>query len=632
MPFADMQCTTNLPAVATTMLTTSTSVSGGVLVMAPFQGPTHILVAVAALVQTYTWLPRNRSSRGWLFVILLVPLVRIVFCPDPVGQPSSSPASLPGPIGRVHPIEQLVKSNQDRFEKMLAAQSETVEEAALEYERRYSRHPPPGFDRWFEIAKEKDFLFIDELDTVMESLEPFWGLSPYTLRARIKSVQKADWISSVTVGYEDVIQTGDHYHVNYMKQWMNRTTWGDVIPEVNFVISTLDEPRVVAPDDTVDLAMQRTIEQKEDANLRQSGTTETSARHRPKSKVKAKSKAKSEDVKWISVGKQDAWEAMVSSCHIDSPARSETRDPRGADAFPFVGNVTANMEVCESSDLLHHHGFLASPDSLMITHSLVPIFSQCKPSIFNDVLYPSPYYQMQITSRDYNETEDPSWDDKMDRMYWAGAGTGGYTTSKNWMKTHRQRLTMMTASDNGRYVNLLNRDGDGEWQPRMTTWSDISDMFYMRITGFCQCSEESCAAQQQRFESPKEPKSAALTSKYMLDIDGNTFSGRFYRLLKSNGAVLKHTAFKEWHDGRLIPWVHYIPVSSGAEELGEIMRFLLNEEEGREIGRSIAGQGKEWARKTLRMEDLEVVFVRVLMEYARILNDDRDSMGFEVGK
>ena len=239
---------------------------------------------------------------------------------------------------------------------------------------------------------------------------------------------------------------------------------------------------------------------------------------------------------------------------------------------------------------------------------------------------------MQITSGDYNETEDPLWDDKMDRMYWAGAGTGGYSTSQNWMKMHRQRLTMMTASDNGRSVNLLERDWHGEWQPRMTTWSDISDMFYMRITGTCQCSEESCDAQNQRFDSEKEEKSAALTSKYMLDIDGNTFSGRFYRLLKSNGAVLKYTAFKEWHDGRLIPWVHYIPVSAGAEELGETMRFLLNEEEGQEIGRNIAEQGRDWARQTLREADLEVVFVRVLMEYARILNDDRDKMGFDIGR
>lgn len=127
-----------------------------------------------------------------------------------------------------------------------------------------------------------------------------------------------------------------------------------------------------------------------------------------------------------------------------------------------------------------------------------------------------------------------------------------------------------------------------------------------------------------------EPKEEALGSKYALDIDGNTFSGRYYRLLKSNVCVLKHTSFKEWHDGRLIPWVHYVPVSAWAEELGEIMRFFTMEEEGREIGRKIASKGRDWVRKTLRKEALEVVFVRVLMEYARVMNDGREGTGFEL--
>ena len=610
------------------MGTAASATSGGIVSTIPFPGPVHLLVALAALIQAYTSLPKKQSSRAWLFVILMVPLVRVLFCPETVGSPGTR-ISLDAPIGRTHPIEKLAKTSQDFFEKKLAGQSDTVEKAAREYKRRYGRKPPPMFDQWFMIAQEKEFLFIDEFDTIMESLEPFWGLSPATLRARIKSVQNAEMVSSVTVGPEEVTQTGDHYHVDFMRDWLNRTTWGEVIPEVNFVISTLDEPRVVAPDDTVDMAMHRILEQKSAAQPKPWWQTEAAPGH------SSPSRAKPNEVKFISIGRQDAWEAMVSSCHISDPARSDAEGFDHKGIFPFVSNVTANMDVCASSDFLHGHGFLASPDSLMVTHSLVPIFSQCKPSIFNDVLYPSPYYQMQITSGDYKEDEDPSWEDKLDRMYWAGSGTGGYTTAKNWMKLHRQRLTMMTASDNGRSVNLLERDVRGDWQPRMTTWSDIADMFYMKITGSVQCSEESCEAQNQRFEiteEGREPQEAALGSKYMLDIDGNTFSGRFYRLLKSNGAVLKYTAFKEWHDGRLIPWVHYIPVSQSAEELGEIMRFLVHEEEGKVIGRRIAEEGREWARRTLRVEDLEIVFIRVLMEYARIMDDGREGMGFEVGR
>ena len=414
----------------------------------------------------------------------------------------------------------------------------------------------------------------------------------------------------------------NHYHAAYLANWMDNSTWEGVLPDLDFMISTLDEPRVVAPYDTVDLAMKN-------ANALRTGGSP---------RLDADLQHKLDPVKWINVGRQDAWEAMLSSCHIDSPARSElVREglSDGITALPFVTNTSSSMDVCASSNLLSGHGFLASPESLTITHSLVPVFAQCKTSIFNDVLYPSPYYQMQIESNDYDESKDSVWEDKLDRLYWAGTATGGYNTAQNWMQMHRQRLALLTAPDSDKLLTLLRKDVSGFWQKVLSTWASISNRFYLKITNIVQCSDEACQAMQQRFSAADgkmeaEPKENALGSRYALDIDGNTFSGRYYRLLKSNVAVLKHTSFKEWHDGRLIPWMHYIPISPGAEELGEIMRFLTEDEEGKIIGKQIAEQGRDWTRKTLRTEDLEVVFVRVLMEYARIMSDDRDRLGFHV--
>ncbi|KAJ4307236.1 hypothetical protein N0V88_000616 [Collariella sp. IMI 366227] len=55
--------------------------------------------------------------------------------------------------------------------------------------------------------------------------------------------------------------------------------------------------------------------------------------------------------------------------------------------------------------------------------------------------------------------------------------------------------------------------------------------------------------------------SAALHSKLAFDLDGNGISGRFLKLLASNSLVLKQTVLREWHDERLVPWLHYVPVS-----------------------------------------------------------------------
>ena len=66
-----------------------------------------------------------------------------------------------------------------------------------------------------------------------------------------------------------------------------------------------------------------------------------------------------------------------------------------------------------------------------------------------------------------------------------------------------------------------------------------------------------------------------------------------------------------------------------AEELGEIMHFLIEEEAGRKIGKQIAEDGRNWANTILRKIDLELTFLRILMEYGRIVSDDRDSWYYE---
>ena len=45
-------------------------------------------------------------------------------------------------------------------------------------------------------------------------------------------------------------------------------------------------------------------------------------------------------------------------------------------------------------------------------------------------------------------------------------------------------------------------------------------------------------------------------------------------------------------------------------------------------GKVLARQGREWANKVLRREDIEVYTFRLLIEYARVLDDNRDRIGY----
>jgi len=85
---------------------------------------------------------------------------------------------------------------------------------------------------------------------------------------------------------------------------------------------------------------------------------------------------------------------------------------------------------------------------------------------------------------------------------------------------------------------------------------------------------------------------------------------------------VKQTIMKEWHDHRLMPWVHYVPVSTGYSELPELARFLATTDKGLELSERIARESTEWHNKALRDVDLRLVFLRMLLEYGRIMNPD----------
>ena len=46
-------------------------------------------------------------------------------------------------------------------------------------------------------------------------------------------------------------------------------------------------------------------------------------------------------------------------------------------------------------------------------------------------------------------------------------------------------------------------------------------------------------------------------------------------------------------------------------------------------GKMIAAQGRTWAQHVLRDEDLEIYTLRLFLEYARLLDDHRDYIGYD---
>lgn len=88
-----------------------------------------------------------------------------------------------------HPIHYLIREGKKAWKAKVARQSKTLREAVAEYEKRYWRRPPKGFDQWFEFAKKHDFVMIDEFDAMMDKVLPFLAVKPSTLAKRHQMIQ-----------------------------------------------------------------------------------------------------------------------------------------------------------------------------------------------------------------------------------------------------------------------------------------------------------------------------------------------------------------------------------------------------------------------------------------------------------
>jgi Glycosyl transferase family 90 len=522
----------------------------------------------------------------------------------------------------MHPIEKLAIEGQKQFSELLASQSNTLRKAVAEYVRRYKRRPPPNFDKWFTIAEREEYVLLDEFDTMMETLEPFWGLPASQLRSRVNAAFEDPRlirfnISNAIVAYD---RDGWAPWMGVQVQSWLPPEWRLLLPNMTFAINILDEPRVLAPYQILNTALHNIgINQSFDGEFNTSGEQDRK-------------------VDFFHVDRKAAWQTMATACSADSPARSDNSKKVGYRNLTFVADPTDALDVCMHANLHKIHGFLSSPDSLEVTNSLVPLFSQGKASIFNDILFPSPYYAGRMDQDDYIEKEDPVWSKKSDTLSWSGASTGGYATMENWQTLHRQRLLLSLQSPSST-IMLLNETSPGQWTPYLASAAELQPLFKLKMIAAVQCDPPACSAQRAAFnimpfdpdQTPnpnRELLNTTYQSKYALDLDGNGFSGRYYRLLKSRSAVIKQSFFREWHDRRLVPWVHYLPLSMAGTELPEMMRFLTRDPRGQQVGERIAREGRAWANITLRKVDLRLAFLRLLLEYGRLMDDERENLGY----
>lgn len=62
-------------------------------------------------------------------------------------------------------------------------------------------------------------------------------------------------------------------------------------------------------------------------------------------------------------------------------------------------------------------------------------------------------------------------------------------------------------------------------------------------------------------------------------------------------------------------------------DFGGVVNWFMEEGNGR-WAKKVADGGREWGLAALRDQDAEIYFFRLLLEYARVMNDEREHLGF----
>lgn len=552
-------------------------------------------------------------------------------------------------MGPWHPVLRLVGSAEIELDTLLERQSQTLGEAVKEYRKRYRVPPPPSFDGWFHFARERKTQLIDEFNVIHNALLPFWALKPSVIRERVREA----------IGDEDNalivmrIRDGEVVRLRGGLPWQQESLRGmmqsfiSLLPDMDLAFNAHDEPRIVVPHED----LSRMMSQADSESIRKAAQNEDSRNSfskRPEDMNDGRRIKEYRFSRFNEYAHQNTWVPSRLSCPSGSPARDFNENPRDKNdtylTYPlgFISDQSAFSDICNSPSMKGKHGFFDRPNAFNVAHELIPVFSESKISSFQDVIFPSMWHwygklftnstwDMHLNNTpNYDESYDPDWNEKNNTLWWRGSTTGGYSREGSWRKQHRQRIVRnLNRLEGGTTFRNGGSDSYTHWELETVRKRQYDHLIDVKLSGVGQCDPSDCQEQEEFFDiAPFADMQSTWQNKHVLDMDGNAFSARFYALMRSRSLVYKMAVFREWHDEWLIPWLHYIPLSLNGQEHLEVVRFFAEDEQGTVLAERLAKNKREWAQKVLRREDMETWFFRLLLEYGRLIQDDREEIGF----
>ncbi|KAK4054570.1 hypothetical protein OIV83_001064 [Microbotryomycetes sp. JL201] len=536
-------------------------------------------------------------------------------------------ASLPSPRkdgrlilepGKKHPIPVLMERAKKEWERLKARQSKTFAQAVREYERRYGRKPPEGFDQWYAFAKAHKVLMIDEFDMIDKDLLLYRAFAPPTFRKRVNHLKDTfDTIWTIEVNKGKIVRGGqlkDHDRAKGVEKLMERFL--KHLPDQVLVYNGHDNARIAIAADERDRL----------ETLARKGEYDTDSEPPFEPKLK---------------GQEPHW-GMPVFCPPGSAVREPTFDYGWASMestgleMPdveegtigsLVDNFKSYMNICENPQYRHFH----CTSSWVYQHHPTPVLPLITPGVQATL---ADIHGLIIEQFDLDNQHDPTWEERaFTSLQWRGQTSGPlWEKVVPWRSTQRARLHLLSHQESGSRTIVLT-DGNDVMRTEEVPNYRLNPLFLDAgmVGPAVQCVKEdgTCDEMERVFQGYDKRISFDRASlyKYVLDIDGNSWSGRFRRLMMSNAAVVKATIFPEFWTDWIVPWLHFIPIQVDYSDMWDVMAFFRGGLQGEgahdDLGRQIAEAGKDWVKQCFRWADLEAYQFRLNLEYGRLYNDEK---------
>ncbi|KAF2466868.1 uncharacterized protein BDR25DRAFT_376394 [Lindgomyces ingoldianus] len=580
---------------------------------------------------------------------------------------------------------------QTDFTRALKTEAKSLSDAARKYRTRRKRHPPPGFSAWYAFAVQHGAVVVESFwDQIYDDLAPFWGIDPPVLRMKAAAVGPR---VEVRDGVVRLDAKGKNDRLRLWENMLGALAREKhvLLPDVDVPFNSNAEPGLVVPWETIDTALElaRPIlaapmdvltqfssydSDQQIANytfdpewLGARLTHPTSSRGprpywslvRPACHPRSWTRKTSLFV--------DIWHPQGHTSSAHSAANMlPTTFPNGSEAFGgFVGNWSRAGDVCALPELQGLHGGFVGPESMSASVKFFPWFGAVKFSVGNDVLIPGgSAWNESLYSLGTGEEEEGvrvAWEEKQDVLFWRGPATGGHNTALNWQRFHRHRfVSMMNASHvafaeaslrtpvNGEPENAgvgpagtfrllaqnpyhLPEQTNGTLAEWIHSWADVAftDLHCDELSPSDHCPYNSDFFSVTAPPAPREQEKYKYTA--ILDGNGSDNDSEFINALRREVVPLRASVYRHWFDGRLWPWVHFVPLDNTFVDVYAIGRFFRGrhrDDSHDNQARRIALAGKEWAEKVLRKEDMLIYLYRLLLEYARVVDDKRERLGW----